>query len=78
VAVTMKNAVFWNVAPCGSCKELLRSVLGLIVTANVAPSSPILLTLMKEAIRSSEKSFLTRDPRRNLPEEGVLLLQKCL
>jgi hypothetical protein len=32
----------------------LRSVLRLLVTANTVPSSPILLTLMMEAIRSSE------------------------
>jgi hypothetical protein len=35
-------------------KILLRSVLQLLVTANVVPSSPILVTLMMEALRSSE------------------------
>jgi hypothetical protein len=47
----MKNGVFWDVAPCGSCKNLvfLRSVRRLLVTASVVPSSPILVTLMKEA-----------------------------
>jgi predicted hotdog family 3-hydroxylacyl-ACP dehydratase len=34
----------------------LRSVRRLLVTANVVPSSPILVTLMKEALRSSETS----------------------
>jgi hypothetical protein len=33
-------------------------VLRLLVTANVVPSSPILVTLMMEAIRSSETRFL--------------------
>jgi hypothetical protein len=38
----------------------LRSVLRLLVNANVVPSSPICVTLMMEAIRSSETSVLTR------------------
>jgi hypothetical protein len=33
-------------------------VLRLLITANVVPSSPILVTLMTEAIRSSETSVL--------------------
>jgi hypothetical protein len=47
---------------------LLRSVRRLIVTAKVVSSSPILVTLMMEALRSSETSVLTRDKRRNIPE----------
>jgi hypothetical protein len=35
------------------------SVRRLIVTASVVPSSPILVTLMKEALSSSETSVLT-------------------
>jgi hypothetical protein len=34
----------------------LRSVRRFLVTASVVPSSPILVTLMKEALRSSETS----------------------
>jgi hypothetical protein len=44
----------------------LPDVLRLLVTANV-PSAPILVTLMMEALYSSETSVLTRDRRRDIP-----------
>jgi hypothetical protein len=91
----MRNAIFWNVTLCGSCKDgpfggtwrlhhqgnknrrvrnyvssnyqpkraaiFLHSVLRLLVTANVVPSSPIFVTLMMEAIRFSASSVVTRE-----------------
>jgi hypothetical protein len=70
------------VRPRGSYKArrfggtLLRSLLQLLVTANVVASSQNLYTLKIETILSSETSVLTRDTRRHIPEDGIL--RSCL
>jgi hypothetical protein len=68
----MKNAVFWDVTSCGSCKNRHSYFFAECVTANVVPISPILVTLITVQLRSSETSVLTRDTRRNIAENGIL------
>jgi hypothetical protein len=47
---------------------------GGLLVADIIPNSPILDTLMLETILPSETSVLTRAIRRNIPEDGFLLV----
>jgi hypothetical protein len=50
----------------------LHSGRWLLVTASAVPSSQILVTLMKDALSSSETPVLTRATRYNIPEDAIL------
>jgi hypothetical protein len=62
----MMTAIFWDVTPC------LCIVRRWLVTANVVPTSPILVTLMMETLSFSETTVLTRATLRNIPEGDIL------
>jgi hypothetical protein len=44
----------------------------LLVTASVVPSSPIIVTLMIDALSYSESSVLARASQCNIPEDDIL------
>jgi hypothetical protein len=52
-------------------ERIASIIIRLLVIANV-PSSPILFTLMMEAIHSSDTSVLTRATLLNIPGDGIL------
>jgi hypothetical protein len=54
----------------------LRSVLQMLVTANIVRSFLILSALKMEEIRSSKTLVLTRSMCHNIPEDGILLIRR--
>jgi hypothetical protein len=60
-----------RIGELGKTLAVSRSVCRLLVTANVFPSSPILVTLMMGAQSSPEISVLTRSTCRNIPEDEI-------
>jgi hypothetical protein len=59
----------WRMPSSGMSRREACIVLRLLV--NLAPSSPILATLIMKAIRSSEASVLTRATRPHIPEDNI-------
>jgi hypothetical protein len=70
------TAVVWVVTAVVFLYRNYRARYRLLFIDNV-PSSPSLVTLMMEVLRSSETSVLTRITRRNIPEDGILHICYC-
>jgi hypothetical protein len=75
IYILLKYAVFWDMRPCGSCKN--RGFGGIYHFRHqggkngLARSNVSIAALMMEAIRSSETLVLTRPTRRKIREDGI-------
>jgi hypothetical protein len=90
----MKNAVFWDVAACGSCYRRrlggtcclhLQGVKNLRARNNVSSKctanvvpSSRILSITKMKAASSGTSVLTRPTRRHILEDGILRIEEEL
>jgi hypothetical protein len=79
--VTMKNAVYWDVAPCRSCVNRRFGGMYRLHLQGIKISErgiSVSRRLKMEAIRSSETSVHTRSTRQHIPEDGILHNSRAL
>jgi hypothetical protein len=72
VRTDVSEELVTRIGELGTTLALTNSVHRLLVRASVVHSSPILVTLMKEALSSSETSVLTRSTWRNISEYAII------
>jgi hypothetical protein len=61
-----------RISELGTTLAVTSNKITLLVTANFVRRSPIFVTLMVQALRSSETLVITRAIRRYIPENGIL------
>jgi hypothetical protein len=61
-------------ASSGMLRRMALVRTDMLVTANIVPSLPILVTVMIEALLSSETSVFVKATRRNIPEDSMLIV----
>jgi hypothetical protein len=72
IRVTRISELATTLAVTSNLRTLRRNTKHLLVTTNIVPSLPILVTLMMVALSSSETSVITRATRRNILEDDIL------
>jgi hypothetical protein len=77
MSVTLKNAVFWDITPCGFCtnRRLGGNYPTMIRVTRIGEQGTklaVTITLLMKSIHSFETSVLTRATRSDIQEDDIL------